>query len=709
MSTGALLLCATAVTPRRSNEASYRREIIKGAALDADTLIELGRSLRPEHSGPTQKTGGGRKRALLEQIERARLMGAVRPPDDYGEWVSGAAAFKRAILDDNEAAFQCHDAWSACSSKYEGTEATRRKFDQVPADYEGAAVPVTLGMLHWRARRRAETVINTLYSPVAQWQRPSSAFDALTAESLAAGISRPKGAEPIPANSLKPEDGIVALEYLNFCWSEKVCQQIVAGQAIPQQALDEAQQRSAQRREKIDLAGRTLHKWEGKNLAADTAALADAVIGSNPKLYRVGDTLVRVSAPMSDPATAARVRKMHDYKGRPGDPGDPALHAGERLVPILPSDSEVLREIIAGQIAKKRRVNYGTKANPDWHEEIVSYGFKPSAQINNDPDAGVLKDLLKRELVTRVPEIIGVITAPVMPDLPCSTNPSDLMKAGADHIITDLGLNPQTGLFLSPLGTVSDVPESPSEHQVKIAADHLREPWADFPFASPGAETSPDVSRSVAIYGTMVAANRRALEIAPGIGFTSHGEGMSSGKTLAGEIICTVATGDLPAPISLSPDFSEQRKEIITHLVQGDGSLFLDNIPNGTRFDSSPLAAAMTNPRYKGRLLGTNKQIEVSTRAMVVPTGNALNLAGDLASRSMLSRIDTGLERPEDRSVNRFTTVRRNTGRSRSASTDGRNPFRRPMRGAARCFPLGFSRFARPVSRLPGKRCQLLD
>jgi hypothetical protein len=144
------------------------------------------------------------------------------------------------------------------------------------------------------------------------------------------------------------------------------------------------------------------------------------------------------------------------------------------------------------------------------------------------------------------------------------------------------------------------------------------------------------------------------LEIAPGIGFTSHGEGMSSGKTLAGEIICTVATGDLPAPISLSPDFSEQRKEIITHLVQGDGSLFLDNIPNGTRFDSSPLAAAMTNPRYKGRLLGTNKQIEVSTRAMVVPTGNALNLAGDLASRSMLSRIDTGLERPEDRSVNRF-------------------------------------------------------
>src|SRR4029077_7319957 len=116
------------------------------------------------------------------------------------------------------------------------------------------------------------------------------------------------------------------------------------------------------------------------------------------------------------------------------------------------------------------------------------------------------------------------------------------------------------------------------------------------------------------------------LEIAPGIAFSSHGEGMSSGKTLAGEIICTIATGDMPTPVSFSPDFSEQRKEIITHFVEGDGCLFLDNIPNGTRFDSATLASAMTSSRNKGRLLGTNKTIEASTRTMSVATGNALNL-----------------------------------------------------------------------------------
>lgn len=313
-----------------------------------------------------------------------------------------------------------------------------------------------------------------------------------------------------------------------------------------------------------------------------------------------------------------------------------------------------MREIIADHVATKRRINDGTKKNPLWREEIASFGFKTSAALHVGPDAGILKDLLKRELVTRVPEIRGIVTAPVMPDLPASTCPADLLKLRADRIITSAGFDPESCLYLSPLGSLSEVPESPSKAQVNAAVDLLREPWADFPFVSPGGEISPDVSRAAAIYGTIIAANRRALEIAPGIAFSSHGEGMSSGKTLAGEVVCAVAMGDIPAPVSLSPDFTEQRKEIITHLVEGDGCLFLDNIPNGTRFNSAPLAMAMTNPRFKARLLGTNKQIEASTCAMTVATGNGLNLAGDLASRFLLARLDTGLERPEDRSVTGF-------------------------------------------------------
>jgi hypothetical protein len=628
---------------RRSDQAPFQRLVVDGAALDAEALLELGKSLRPARSSEAsnQTAKVARKRALIEELERSKLMGAVRAPDDYGEWAAGAAAFKRAFPEDTEAAFRCFDVWSACSTKYADAQASRKKFDEISVDYEGTAAPLILDMLHWRARRRAETIIGALY--------PQGASTA--AENVDDSTIRPKGGEPIPPNTLDAEDGIVALEYLLHCWSESVCKSIFAERDIPKGAKDEAQRRSDQRREKTELAGRILHLWDGKDLATDAASLADAIVAANPRLYRIDSTLVRISAPVTDPATAARVRKLHNYEGRPGEIGDPALHEGERLVPILPSDTEALREIIAEHIATKRRINDGTKANPIWREEIASFPFKPGTALHVGPDAGVLKDLSKRVLIAKVPEILGVITAPVMANLPSSTSPRELTKAVTGRLITSQGFDAASGLYLSPVGTVVDVPESPSQTDVEAAAVLLQQPWTDFPFVSPGDGIGADVCLSAVIYSMFVAANRRALEIAPGIAISSHGEGMSSGKTLAGEVICTIATGNIPTPVSLSPDFSEQRKEIISHLVEGDGCLFMDNVANGTRFDSAPLAIAMTNPRYKARLLGTNKQIEASTRTMPVATGNAINLAGDLASRFMLARLDSGLERPEDRSV----------------------------------------------------------
>src|SRR5262249_41112264 len=137
-----------------------------------------------------------------------------------------------------------------------------------------------------------------------------------------------------------------------------------------------------------------------------------------------------------------------------------------------------------------------------------------------------------------------------MPSLPLSTNPEDLLQPGADRIIECSGFDSASGLYLSPVGTIVDVPDAPSADQVKAATNLLRAPWVDFP--------------------------------------------------------------------------------------------------------SAPLAAAMTSSRFKGRLLGANKQIEASTTAMIIATGNSLNMAGDLSSRFLLVRLNTELERPEDRSVDNF-------------------------------------------------------
>lgn len=641
---------------RRTPQASFRRVILDGAALDTDALIGLGKSLQPDGRGrPQQQLHGARTADTTAEVERARLLGKVRPPNEYTEWMSGAGAFKRAYPSDRELAFRCFDAWSAGSPspKYEGTEVARRKFEEVPAEYDGPAAPVDLGMLHWRARRRAQKVLSVSYSPTRYWTK-LEVFDELEPQSLGAGITPEKGSEPIPRDSLSREDQIIALEYLEFCWGSGVLGEAISGLLVPSEALSEAHRRCEETCKAGELAGRAPHIWVGKNLAEDTATLAGTIISSGAKLFRHDKVLVRLTAPTSDPATAERERKRYHYKGTPDGPGDPALHAGERLAPLSQTDTEVLREMIATGVAEQHLVNRGTRQNPEWHTEYRSFAFKPSANIQSEPDKAVLNDLIKRELPARVPEILGVITAPVMPNLPKSTNAVDLLADGADYILAQLGFDAASGLFLSPLGTVIDVPATPSNNDVKAATELLQLPWGDFPFASPAGGITVLAGLSVVIYGMMIAANRRALEIAPGIAISSHGEGQSTGKTLAAQVLAVLATGDIAAPISLGPDFNEQRKLIVTELLQGDGCLLFDNVPNGVRFDSAPLAAAMTSSRFKDRLLGANKEINVSTRAMTLANGNALNLAGDLASRFMLVKLNTGLERPEDRTFAGF-------------------------------------------------------
>src|SRR5215831_5283987 len=244
---------------RRSKDAPYKRVIIDGAAFNADALIELGRSLRPQRqddSPEARKTPQGHERALAAELERIKLMGAVRPLNDYTEWMSSAGACKRAFSDDEEAAFTCFDTLSACSPPkiYKDADAARKKFDQVSLEYDGDKIPVTLDILHARAKRRAIEVIRTLYSPQLD---PSPKLAQLDPDQdyLGAGIDGdgvyPKGGEPIPPGTLKPEDGIDALEYILFSWSEKTLE----GLHVPPRDLEEARRRTGERRKSLDLDG----------------------------------------------------------------------------------------------------------------------------------------------------------------------------------------------------------------------------------------------------------------------------------------------------------------------------------------------------------------------------------------------------------------------------------------------------------------------
>ena len=218
------------------------------------------------------------------------------------------------------------------------------------------------------------------------------------------------------------------MNYLSVCWSKGVFDGATAGVLIPEAALREAERRAHEVRDRIAFAGRTLHRWSGDNLASDTQALADAVAGAAKDLYRVDETLVRV---VKSAAVAERTRRIYGYEGRPKDL-DAARLAGHRLMPILPTDTEALRELIADNVAaeftKDKAGSDKNKASGDAPakdkaggdaapaKRIGSFGFKAGSKIHIEPDAGVLKHLLKRELPSRVRRSMAL-----SPPLSCRT------------------------------------------------------------------------------------------------------------------------------------------------------------------------------------------------------------------------------------------------------------------------------------------------
>ena len=309
-------------------------------------------------------------------------------------------------------------------SKYEGSEATAKKFDAVPAEYKGEAIAVTLDMLHWRARRRAENVIRAVYFP--KIGPIAEAFKTLPIENLGADLICPKGGEPIPPGTVGPKDGLTALEYLLFCWSERALE----GLKIPPNVLEEARGSTQARRERIDLGGRRLHIWNGGDLAAGTEALVADILASDTKFFcydKENDVPVRLSSPTSDPTAAARIRELHGYKGNPGDPKDPARGKGMRLIPVLSTDTKTMRRYIAKHIAIKKTVKIGKIER----KIICSPAFKSNASILQEPDAGVLEDIIKHAMSEQAPGIKNVISAPLMLHLPASTRPEDLLRPDA--------------------------------------------------------------------------------------------------------------------------------------------------------------------------------------------------------------------------------------------------------------------------------------
>jgi hypothetical protein len=156
-------------------------------------------------------------------------------------------------------------------------------------------------------------------------------------------------------------------------------------------------------------------------------------------------------------------------------------------------------------------------------------------------------------------------------------------------------------------------------------------------------ETLADKANAVAAF--LTPPTRELVRgLVPNFAFTAFAPG--SGKDTTMQACFSPWVG----PVQLTPEpesLAEWHKVITSLLLEGSRVIYFGNLK--TRLDSGPLAAALTAPVWRGRVLGQSKTVAIPNRAVWCVTGNNLRAHGEQARRMVRIHLDAGVERPEAR------------------------------------------------------------
>lgn len=216
------------------------------------------------------------------------------------------------------------------------------------------------------------------------------------------------------------------------------------------------------------------------------------------------------------------------------------------------------------------------------------------------------------------------------------------------------GYDPQSGYLYRPSASFPAVPDKPSHDDARRALAELAEVFGDFPFAS-------EASRSVPLAAILTLLARPAIRGAVPA-FVHEANTRGAGKSLATDAIGLVATGRPTAKMSWPSDPDELEKVLAAFALRGASLIDFDNVV--APFGGGPLDRSLTAvDRVELRVLGKSEIPSIAWRAVVLATGNNVQLVGDTARRVLVCRIESPLENPEDRSDFRHPDLRGWLGR----------------------------------------------
>jgi putative DNA primase/helicase len=250
------------------------------------------------------------------------------------------------------------------------------------------------------------------------------------------------------------------------------------------------------------------------------------------------------------------------------------------------------------------------------------YNIRNRAWFPTQPPKFIADLILARSPEWRFREIAGILTAPTL-------DPNG-------RLLAEPGYDPVTRLFFTELPTLPKIAEAPDKGAAMQALAELTALLTGFDFID-------QPSRAVALSAILTLVCRGALPSAPMHAISAPTPG--SGKSYFFDIASVIATGRRCPVITPGRHTDEMEKRIGGVVLAGQPCVSLDNVTGV--LSSALLCQILERPRVMIRLLGSSALVEIEARVTWFATGTNLRIVDDLTRRTLLGRIDTGLERPE--------------------------------------------------------------
>jgi hypothetical protein len=206
-------------------------------------------------------------------------------------------------------------------------------------------------------------------------------------------------------------------------------------------------------------------------------------------------------------------------------------------------------------------------------------------------------------------------------------------------VLLEAGYDAATGLLLEPKGDPPAIPESPTKDQAIKARDALLEVTSDFPFQHPA-------HRSSWLAAALTPPARFAFA-GPAPLFLVEANCRGAGKGLLLHGLSRILTGSDFTVATYTQNEDELRKRITALAIAGDRLVLFDNLDG--KFGNATLDAALTTTSWKDRVLGVNQIVEAPLYMTWFATGNNVAVGADTSRRVCPIRLETDMERPEER------------------------------------------------------------